>query len=117
MEPLPGVFDMSQYLETILPLVETFYNILWVVALLKACDVTNNGRHLGFYQELEMRSKSWMPTPPPPCLVRPRVNYLPYLKHSVVGCPSPYTLRYTCTVLLVFSVTPFKIDQNKNQNR
>ena len=31
--------------------------ILWVVALLKACDVTNNGRHLGrhleFYQELE----------------------------------------------------------------
>ena len=30
--------------------------ILWVVALLEACDVTNNGRHLGrhvgFYQEL-----------------------------------------------------------------
>ena len=25
--------------------------ILWVVALLQACDVTNNGRHLGFYQE------------------------------------------------------------------
>ena len=23
--------------------------ILWVVALLGACDVTNNGRHLGFY--------------------------------------------------------------------
>ena len=30
--------------------------ILWVVALL-ACDVTNNGRHLGFYQELEIRLK------------------------------------------------------------
>ena len=34
---------------------------LWVVALLEACDVTNNGchlgRHLGFYQELEMRLK------------------------------------------------------------
>ena len=33
--------------------------ILWVVALLEACDVTNNGRHLGrhlgFYQELEIR--------------------------------------------------------------
>jgi len=30
--------------------------ILWAVALLEACDVTNNGRHLvlhvGFYQEL-----------------------------------------------------------------
>ena len=23
--------------------------ILWVVALLETCDVTNNGRHLGFY--------------------------------------------------------------------
>ena len=31
--------------------------ILWVVALLEACDVTNNGRHLGFYQELEVRLK------------------------------------------------------------
>ena len=29
--------------------------ILWVVGLLEACDVTNNGRHLGFYQELEIR--------------------------------------------------------------
>ena len=35
--------------------------ILWVVALLEACDFTNNsrhlGRHLGFYQELENRLK------------------------------------------------------------
>ena len=31
--------------------------ILWVVALLEACNVTNNGRHLGFYQELEIRLK------------------------------------------------------------
>ena len=35
--------------------------ILWVVALLKACDVTNNGRHLGcnlgLYRELEIRLK------------------------------------------------------------
>ena len=35
--------------------------ILWVVALLEACDVTNNGRHIGrhlrFYQELEIRLK------------------------------------------------------------
>ena len=31
--------------------------ILCVVALLEACDVTNNGRHLGFYQELEIRLK------------------------------------------------------------
>ena len=33
--------------------------ILWVVALMEACDVTNNvvGGHLGFYQELEIRLK------------------------------------------------------------
>ena len=31
--------------------------ILWVMLLLEACDVTNNGRHLGFYQELEVRLK------------------------------------------------------------
>ena len=35
--------------------------ILWVVALLEACDFANNGRHLGshlgFYQELEIRLK------------------------------------------------------------
>ena len=35
--------------------------IFWVVALLEACDITNNdrhlGRHLGFYQELEIRLK------------------------------------------------------------
>ena len=34
---------------------------LGVVTLLAACDVTNNGRHLGghlgFYQELEIRLK------------------------------------------------------------
>ena len=36
------------------------YN-LWVVALLEACNVTKHvyhlGRHLGFYQELEIRKK------------------------------------------------------------
>ena len=46
--PHPGVFDMLKY-------------ILWVVALLEACDVTNKGhhlgRHLGFYKELEIRLK------------------------------------------------------------
>ena len=31
--------------------------ILWVVALLEVCDVTNNDRHLGFYQELEIGLK------------------------------------------------------------
>ena len=33
--------------------------MLWMVALLEICDVTNNsrhiGRHLGFCQELEIR--------------------------------------------------------------
>ena len=35
--------------------------VLWVVALVEACDVTNNGhhlgRHLGFYKELGIRLK------------------------------------------------------------
>ena len=31
--------------------------ILWVVGLLDACDVTINGRHPGYYQELEIRLK------------------------------------------------------------
>ena len=31
--------------------------ILRVVALMEACDVINNGGHLGFYQELEIRLK------------------------------------------------------------
>ena len=35
--------------------------ILWVVGLLEACDIGNNGRHLGrhfgFDQELEIRLK------------------------------------------------------------
>ena len=31
--------------------------IFWVLTLLEACDITNNGRHLGFYQELEIRLK------------------------------------------------------------
>ena len=28
-----------------------------MVAVVEACDVTNNGRHLGFYRELEIRLK------------------------------------------------------------
>ena len=32
--------------------------ILWVIALPEATDVTNNGRHLGFYRELDIRLKS-----------------------------------------------------------
>ena len=63
MEPLPGLFNMLQHIETILLLVESLCRdllnkmkyILWVVALLEACDITSNGRHLGFYQELEIR--------------------------------------------------------------
>ena len=65
------VFDMLQYFETILPSVESLLifstemtYILWVMALLEACDVTNNGchpgRHLGFYQGLEIGLKKWL---------------------------------------------------------
>ena len=32
--------------------------VLRVIALPEACDVTNNSRHLGFYQELEIRLQS-----------------------------------------------------------
>ena len=31
--------------------------ILWVVALLEASGVSNDGSHLGFYKELEIRLK------------------------------------------------------------
>ena len=31
--------------------------ILWVEALLEACNVTSNGRYLEFYQELEIGLK------------------------------------------------------------
>ena len=63
MEPLPRVFDMLQYVETILLSVESLLNkmtyILSVVVLLETCDVTKHGRHLGFYRELEIRLKLW----------------------------------------------------------
>ena len=68
MEPLPRVFDVLHYFETILPsiwkafdLLNKMRHILWVVALLETCEVANNGhysgRHLGFYQELETSLK------------------------------------------------------------
>ena len=67
MEPLPGVFDMLQYFKGILTLWKAFdllnkmRYILGVVALLEACGFINNGRHLGrhlgFYQEVEIRLK------------------------------------------------------------
>ena len=59
IEPFPRDFDMLQFFKTFLPSIETLdllnkkRFILCVVALLEACDVTNNGRNLGFYQELE----------------------------------------------------------------
>ena len=63
MDP-PRVFNMLQYFETILPSVETLWSSLQdevYLALLGACDVANKGRHLGrhlgFYQELNIRLK------------------------------------------------------------
>ena len=53
MEPLPRAFDMLQYFD----LLNKMRYSLGVVALVVACDITNNGRHLGFYQELEIRLK------------------------------------------------------------
>ena len=59
----PRVFDMLQYSRRFylqwkaFDLLYKMRYILWVVALLGACDVTNNGRHLGSDQELENRLK------------------------------------------------------------
>ena len=61
----PLGFDMLELFEKILPLVESLWcalqmrYILWVAALLGACDVTQGGlgRHLGFYQKLEIVKK------------------------------------------------------------
>ena len=63
MERLPRVFFyILQYYENILPSVESLWfqvlnkmrYILWAVALRVAYVVTKHGRHLGFYQQLEM---------------------------------------------------------------
>ena len=61
--PLLWVFTAFQYFGEILPLVEAFdvlYKtryILWVGALLGACDIMQDGghiyRHLGLYQKLQ----------------------------------------------------------------
>ena len=53
---------MEPLLEFPIDLPNKMRYILWAVALLEVCDVTNNGhhlgRHLGFYQELEIRLKT-----------------------------------------------------------
>ena len=66
MESLPRVFDMLQYVETILLSVGSLYSsqqdrvyFMGGQALMETCDVTKHGRHLGFYPELEIRSKPW----------------------------------------------------------
>ena len=56
MEPLPGVFDIF-LIKASFDLLNKMRYISLVMALLEACDVTNNGRHLGFYQELEIKLK------------------------------------------------------------
>ena len=54
-------YSMLIFLNRSLDLLNKIRYILSVVALLENCDVTNNGRHLGrhlgFYQELEIRLK------------------------------------------------------------
>ena len=53
MEPLPRVFDICCSIskrfclqKKAFDLLNKMRYILWVVALLEACDVTNNDRHL-----------------------------------------------------------------------
>ena len=61
--PPPRVFDMFSISKRFClqwkasDLLNKIMYILWVVALLEASDVNNNGRHLVFYQELEIRLK------------------------------------------------------------
>ena len=68
MEPSPKVFDMLQCISKwfclqwkSFDLLNKVRYILWVVALLEACDVTNSchhlGRHLRLYEDLEIRCK------------------------------------------------------------
>ena len=57
------VFDFLQHFETFYLQWKAFDRldkieyILWVMALLEAWNVTNNGGPLGFYQELEIMLK------------------------------------------------------------
>ena len=53
MEPLPRVFDMFSIIRNDFAFKMRY--ILFLVTPLEACDITNNGRHLRFYQELEIR--------------------------------------------------------------
>ena len=61
--PPPRVFDMFSICKRFClqwkasDLLNKIMYILWVVALLEASDVNNNGPHLVFYQELEIRLK------------------------------------------------------------
>ena len=60
MDPFPGVCGISKRFypkSKAFDLLNKIRYILWVLALLEACDVTNNGRYLKFYQELEIRLK------------------------------------------------------------
>ena len=43
------------YIIIIIIIINKIRYILWVVALRNASDVTNNGRHLGFYLEMKIR--------------------------------------------------------------
>jgi len=66
MEPLPRVFDMLQYLEAILPSVENLWSSQQDEVYFIGGGATGGlwrpqqwslGRHLGFYQDLEIRLK------------------------------------------------------------
>ena len=64
MDPFPGVCGFSKRFyrkRKAFDFLNKMRYILWVVVLLEECDVNNNGRHLGrhlgFYQELEIRLK------------------------------------------------------------
>ena len=55
MEPLPRVLICCLQWKAF-DLLNKMRYILWVVALLEACDVINNVLHLGFYQKFKKSS-------------------------------------------------------------
>ena len=63
MEPLPefliyfSILKRFYFYWKVFDLLNKMRYVLGVVALLEACDVSNNGRHLGFYKELGITLK------------------------------------------------------------
>ena len=98
VEPLPRVFDMLQYFETILPSVESFdlvdklRYILCVLALLEVFDVTKHGCHLPSWILSTIRNQvpEWILTTLPTITTQP--PYLNIINNIINMKPAIWTL-------------------------